>query len=38
MQKKYKYKVLITDQSGNIIGVITESNILHRISKKNNFR
>lgn len=34
MKKKHKYKVIITDQSGNMIGVITESDILEKISKK----
>jgi len=32
MRKKHKYKVLITDQSGNVIGVLTESDVLKRIS------
>ncbi len=34
MKKKHNYKVIITDQSGNMMGVITESDVLKNISKK----
>jgi len=34
MKKKHEYKVIITDQDGNISGVLTESDILKRILRK----
>ena len=32
MKRKHKYKVLITNEEGDTIGVLTESDILHRLS------
>lgn len=34
MKKNHKYKVIITDQNGKMSGVLTESDILKRISEK----